>query len=62
MWMGTFVAVARELAMLTLLTWNAGYLIPVGRFISIVWMIGVGVTLPANIADGRLDMRRNEGV
>lgn len=55
MWLGIFVAVACELATLTLLTWNAGYFIPVGRFISIVWMIGVGATLPVSIAVKRSD-------
>ena len=46
MWLGIVVAVACELASLTLLNFTAGYFIPVGRFISIVWMIGVSLTLP----------------
>ena len=49
MWLGIAVAVACELASLTLLNFTAGYFIPVGRFISIVWMIGVSLTLPASI-------------
>lgn len=49
MWLGIAVAVACELAMLTVLNFTAGYLIPVGRFVSIVWMIGVSLTLPASI-------------
>jgi len=50
MWLGLFVAAACELATLTLLVWNFAYCIPVGRFISIVWMIGVAATLPRHIA------------
>ncbi|HEY1902031.1 MAG TPA: hypothetical protein VGG56_06355 [Terracidiphilus sp.] len=49
MWLGIAVAVACELATLTVLNFKAGYFIPVGRFISIVWMIGVSLTLPAKI-------------
>lgn len=49
MWLGIFVAIACELASLTLLNFTAGYLIPVGRFISIIWMIGVSLKLPASI-------------
>jgi hypothetical protein len=49
MWLGIVIAVACELASLTLLNFTAGYLIPVGRFISIIWMIGVALTLPASI-------------
>jgi hypothetical protein len=48
-WLGIAVAIACELAALTLLNFTAGYFIPVGRFISIVWMIGVSLTLPASI-------------
>jgi hypothetical protein len=46
MWLGIFIAVACELATLTLLDFRAGYFIPVGRFLSIVWMIAVAITLP----------------
>ncbi|MGH9682617.1 MAG: hypothetical protein ACRD4S_03255 [Candidatus Acidiferrales bacterium] len=49
MWLGIFVAVASELSTLMLLVWNAAYFIPVGRFISIIWMIGVAATLPISI-------------
>jgi hypothetical protein len=49
MWLGIFVAIACELASLTLLNFTAGYLIPVGRFISILWMIGISLKLPASI-------------
>lgn len=50
MWLGVFVAVACELSSLTLLVFNAGYFIPVGRFVSVVWMIGIAATLPAHLA------------
>jgi len=36
-----------------LLVWNAAYFIPVGRFISIIWMIGIAATLPASIVSGQ---------
>jgi hypothetical protein len=51
MWLGIVVAVACELAAFTILNFEAGYFIPVGRFVSIVWMIGVSLTLPASISD-----------
>ncbi|MBT9331229.1 hypothetical protein [Paracidobacterium acidisoli] len=47
MWLGIVVAVACELSTLTLLVWNFSWFIPVGRFVSVVWMIGVAVTLPS---------------
>lgn len=56
MWLGIFIAIPCEFAALTILNFNAGYFIPVGRFLSIVWMIGVSQKLPASIstsADGR---------
>jgi hypothetical protein len=49
MWLGIVVAIACELASLSLLNFKAAYFIPVGRFVSIIWMIGVSLTLPANI-------------
>jgi hypothetical protein len=49
MGLGIFVAIACELASLCLLNFKAAYFIPVGRFVSIVWMIGVSLTLPARI-------------
>lgn len=45
MWLGVVVAVCSELAVFTLVTWKASIFIPVGRFIGIVWMIGVAATL-----------------
>jgi hypothetical protein len=52
MGLGIFVAVACELATLTLVVWNAAYFIPVGRFLGVVWMIGVAFTLPKTEAGG----------
>ena len=46
MWLGMVTAVACELASFTLINFTAGYFIPVGRFISIIWMIAVALTLP----------------
>jgi hypothetical protein len=51
MWLGIVVAVGCELTAFTVLNFKAGYFIPVGRFGSIVWMIGVSLTLPASISD-----------
>ena len=50
MGLGIVVAIACELASLCLLNFKAAYFIPVGRFGSIVWMIGVSLTLPARIS------------
>jgi hypothetical protein len=33
------------------LNFKAGYFIPVGRFVSIVWMIGVSLTIPMSITE-----------
>jgi hypothetical protein len=49
MGLGIVVAIACELASLTLLNFKAGYFIPVGRFVSIVWMIGLSLTLPSSV-------------
>ena len=53
MWLGVVVAVACELATLTLVVWNAAFFIPAGRFIGAIWMICVAVTLPKSIAEDR---------
>lgn len=45
--LGIVLAVACELGSFTLVSWTATYFIPMGRFFSFVWMIGVGLTLPA---------------
>jgi hypothetical protein len=47
MWLGIVVAAAGELSSLTLLNFTAGYFIPVARFLSIVWMLGLALKLPA---------------
>jgi hypothetical protein len=47
--LGIVVAVACELASLTLVVWNAAYFIPVGRFLGIIWMIAVAITLPESV-------------
>lgn len=49
MWAGIVVAIACELASLTVLNFTAGYFIPAGRFGSILWMIGVALTLPRSV-------------
>lgn len=49
MWLGIVVAIACELASFTVLNFTAGYFIPAGRFISILWMIGIALTLPSSI-------------
>jgi hypothetical protein len=56
MWLSIVVALACELAALTLRNFTAGHLIPLGRFISIVWMIGLALTLPSSIRES-LDER-----
>ncbi|HEY1984355.1 MAG TPA: hypothetical protein VGG85_03045 [Terracidiphilus sp.] len=48
---GIVIGMACELAAFTVLNFKAGYFIPVGRFGSIVWMIGVALTLPMTITD-----------
>lgn len=60
MWLGILIAVACELAALTVLNFKAGYLIPVGRFVSIAWMIGLSLMLPTSIPDPVSKARRNE--
>jgi hypothetical protein len=50
------VAAAGELSSLTLLNFTAGYLIPVARFLSIVWMLGLAFKLP-----GAVSLREADG-
>lgn len=45
--LGIVLAVAGELSSFTLVNFNAGYFIPVTRYLSIIWMIGVSLTLPS---------------
>ena len=48
---GILIGLACECAAFTVLNFKAGYFIPVGRFVSIVWMIGVALTLPMSATD-----------
>lgn len=56
MWFGIAIGTACELAAFTVLNFKAGYFIPVGRFVSILWMIGVSLTLPMSIAGSTEDV------
>ncbi|HEY4357031.1 MAG TPA: hypothetical protein VGN16_14880 [Acidobacteriaceae bacterium] len=47
MWLGIVVAAAGELSSFTLVNFTAGYFIPVARFLSILWMFGIALKLPA---------------
>lgn len=51
MWLGIVIGLACEFAAFTVLNFKAGYFIPVGRFGSIVWMLGVALTLPVSVPD-----------
>jgi hypothetical protein len=46
MWLGIVVAAAGELSSFTLVNFTAGYLIPVARYLSILWMFGLALKLP----------------
>jgi hypothetical protein len=59
MGLGIVVAIACELASLSLLNFKAAYFIPVGRFVSIIWMIGVSLTLPAGIPGSAIKTETN---
>jgi len=59
MWLGILVAIACELASLSLLNFKAAYFIPVGRFVGLVWMIGVSLTLPVSITPSIGDTEAN---
>ena len=50
MWFGIAIAAACELSTLMLLTWTAAIFIPVGRFLGIMWMIGIAASLPKTFA------------
>ena len=47
MWLGIVAAAAGELSLLILANFSAGYFIPVVRFLSIPWMFGLALNLPA---------------
>jgi hypothetical protein len=65
MWWGIAVAAAGELSLFTLLNFTAGYFIPVLRFLSIVWMLGLAWKLPtvfsveANNSSGPIEPYRS---
>jgi hypothetical protein len=44
-WLGIVLAVASELSSLTLLTWKVALLLPIGRYLGFIWLIGVAATL-----------------
>jgi hypothetical protein len=46
MWTGIVLGVCSEVASLTLVTWKAAPFIPVGRYLGILWMIAIALTLP----------------
>lgn len=52
MWLGVVIAVCSELATFTLVTWKASIFIPVGRFVGILWMIGIAATLTRTKTEG----------
>lgn len=45
--LGIIIAVASELAIFSLVSWKAAFFLPIGRFVSFIWLIGVGVKMPA---------------
>lgn len=45
--LGIALAIASELAIFSLITWKAAFFLPIGRFVSFIWLIGVGITMPA---------------
>jgi hypothetical protein len=51
MWFGLALAVLSELATLTLLLPGAGYLFPIARFGTLIWMIAIGACLPKSLTE-----------
>ena len=47
MWAGIAIGLSSEFASLTLVTWKTSILLPVGRYLGILWMIGIALTLPS---------------
>lgn len=47
-WMGLIVAVLAEFSTLSMVFPQASFLLPLSRFSTFLWMIGVGFTLPAS--------------
>jgi hypothetical protein len=56
-WFGILIAVLSELASLSAAFGGADFLLPIGRFGGLVWLIGVGLTLPARAGAGRRPRR-----
>lgn len=46
MYAGILLGLCSELASLTLVTWNAALFLPIGRYLGILWMIAIALTLP----------------
>jgi hypothetical protein len=57
MWFGLVLAVFAELSSLTLLTEYAAVFIPLARFPAFIWILGVALTLPAEIQAPATDVR-----
>jgi hypothetical protein len=57
-WGGIAVAVASELAGLSAAFDGADFLLPIGRFGGLVWLIAIGFLLPAS----RRDLRERRGI
>jgi hypothetical protein len=61
MWLGLALGGIAALATLTLLVPEAAYLLPVARFGTFIWMIGVGACLPKSLAEAeRVRRSRHE--
>jgi hypothetical protein len=51
MWSGIAIAVASELSVFSLVFLPAAFLLPLGRFTAMAWLIAVGILLPRSLAD-----------
>jgi type IV secretory pathway TrbD component len=52
-WFGLAVAAVSELAILTVAFSGSGFLLPLGRFGSLIWIVAVAILLPASRKDPR---------
>jgi hypothetical protein len=57
-WAGIVVALASELASLSAAFNGADFLLPIGRFGGLAWLVGIGFTLPAS----RRELRERRGI
>jgi hypothetical protein len=57
-WAGIVVALASELASLSAAFNGADFLLPIGRFGGLAWLVGIGFTLPAT----RRELRERRGI